>query len=30
MAPAVLLSFGGMGLPGLEFSVLSKLHSFQS
>lgn len=29
MAPAVLLSFGGLGLPGLEFSVLSKLRSFQ-
>jgi hypothetical protein len=29
IAPAVLLSFGGLGLPGLEFSVLSKLRSFQ-
>ena len=29
LAPAVLLSFGGLGLPGLEFSVLSKLRSFQ-
>jgi L-arabinokinase len=29
MAPAVLLSFGGLGLPGLEFSVLSRLRSFQ-
>jgi L-arabinokinase len=29
LAPAVLLSFGGLGLPGLEFSVFSKLRSFQ-
>ena len=29
LAPAVLLSFGGLGLPGLEFAVLSKLLSFQ-
>ena len=29
LAPAVLLSFGGLGLPGFEFSVLSKLRSFQ-
>jgi L-arabinokinase len=28
-APAVLLSFGGLGLPGLDFSVLSGLRSFQ-
>jgi L-arabinokinase len=29
LAPAALLSFGGLGLPGFEFSVLSKLRSFQ-
>lgn len=28
-APAVLLSFGGIGLPGLAFSALSPLRSFQ-
>jgi hypothetical protein len=25
----VLLSFGGLGLPSLEFSALSELRSFQ-
>jgi L-arabinokinase len=28
-ATAALLSFGGLGLPGFEFSVLSKLRAFQ-